>query len=210
MTSPKIVPAGAAAARRTAAETRQLILQAATRRFAGQSYEETSLRQIAADVGVDVALVHRSFGSKERLFVAVHESTSKAGDMLAAEPGTLATSLAQRMVQPVAEEEGSSLLGLFVLARSFSSPQAGPLLRDFIQRDFTAPLAARFDAEGFSRDAMQRATLLTACLCGVAIFRHVLGMEALSEDGAETCEPLITALLDTLTGEAIADPPPNA
>jgi len=41
------------------------ILAAAVKRFATNSYEATGLRDIASDAGVDVAYVHRRFGSKE-------------------------------------------------------------------------------------------------------------------------------------------------
>lgn len=201
MASPKIAPSGAVTTRRSAAETRELILQAALRRFAAQSYEETSLRQIAADVGVDVALVHRSFGSKEQLFVAVNEAASQASDVLAVEQGALAASLARRLVERVDEEdEEVSLRSLSVLVRSLSSPQARPLLRDFIRRGFIDPLAARFEV-----DATERATLLAASLCGIAIFRHVLGVEVLSGEGAENCVPLMERAFAVLTGEGSPD-----
>ncbi len=48
--------------------TRDRILKAAILRFSTHSYDHTGLRDIAADVGVDMAYVHRSFGSKEKLF----------------------------------------------------------------------------------------------------------------------------------------------
>ena len=53
---------------RNAAQTRADILDAARRRFATDGYEPTTLRTIAADVGVDAALVSRYFGSKQDLF----------------------------------------------------------------------------------------------------------------------------------------------
>ncbi len=53
---------------RNAAQTRADILTAARRRFAAEGYERTTLRAIAADVGVDAALVIRYFGSKQDLF----------------------------------------------------------------------------------------------------------------------------------------------
>lgn len=61
-------PPSAAEVERSGAATRRRIIDAAAARFARQSFEETGLREIAADAGVDVAYVHRSFGSKERLF----------------------------------------------------------------------------------------------------------------------------------------------
>src|SRR5437868_7385898 len=53
---------------RNAAETRAALLAAARIRFARDGYEATNLRDIAADVGVNVALISRYFGSKEGLF----------------------------------------------------------------------------------------------------------------------------------------------
>lgn len=58
---------------RNAAQTRADILEAARRRFAAEGYEATTLRAIAADVGVDAALVSRYFGSKQDLFATATE-----------------------------------------------------------------------------------------------------------------------------------------
>src|ERR1051325_11674087 len=48
-------------------ETKQKILDTAERLFAGQGYGATSLRQIIAEAGVNLAAVHYHFGSKEQL-----------------------------------------------------------------------------------------------------------------------------------------------
>jgi AcrR family transcriptional regulator len=53
---------------RNAIQTRADILAAARRRFGAEGYERTTLRAIAADVGVDAALVIHYFGSKQDLF----------------------------------------------------------------------------------------------------------------------------------------------
>src|SRR4051794_14153604 len=58
------------ARRRDAAGTRQLLLDAARRRFAGNGYTATTVRDIADDAGVNVALINRYFTSKEGLFEA--------------------------------------------------------------------------------------------------------------------------------------------
>ena len=47
---------------RNAAVTRAALLVAARSRFAELGYDATSLRDIAADAGVDAALVSRYFG----------------------------------------------------------------------------------------------------------------------------------------------------
>ena len=48
-------------------DTKQKLLDAAERLFAEQGYAATSLRQIIAEAGVNLASVHYHFGSKEEL-----------------------------------------------------------------------------------------------------------------------------------------------
>ena len=60
-----VVPAKPA---RNAGDTRARILAAARVRFALDAYENVGTRDIAADAGVDAALVNRYFGGKEKLF----------------------------------------------------------------------------------------------------------------------------------------------
>ena len=50
--------------------TREAILSAARKRFGDHGYTGATIRAIAADAGVDPALVHHFFGTKERLFGA--------------------------------------------------------------------------------------------------------------------------------------------
>jgi AcrR family transcriptional regulator len=57
--------------RRDAAATRQALLEAARTRFTRHGYDRTTLRDVAADVGVNLALIKRYFDSKEGLFKAV-------------------------------------------------------------------------------------------------------------------------------------------
>src|SRR4051812_22290036 len=53
--------------------TRAAILRAARERFAAEGYEKSTIRAIAADAGVDPALVMRYYGNKEKLFAAAAE-----------------------------------------------------------------------------------------------------------------------------------------
>ena len=56
--------------KRDAAATRAGILEAAKGQFARLGYDRTGLRDIAAEAGVDAALINRYFGGKEGLFTA--------------------------------------------------------------------------------------------------------------------------------------------
>jgi len=53
---------------------RQDILKTAERLFAMQGFSATAIREIAADVGVNPAMVHYYFGSKKELLMAVMEA----------------------------------------------------------------------------------------------------------------------------------------
>jgi AcrR family transcriptional regulator len=55
----------------TETDTSTLIARSALLRFAAQGYDATSLREIAGDAGVDVALVAYRFGGKEGLWKAI-------------------------------------------------------------------------------------------------------------------------------------------
>jgi TetR/AcrR family transcriptional regulator, cholesterol catabolism regulator len=52
---------------------RQALLEAAARRFQAQGYAATSMRDIAADVGMQVGSIYYHFPSKAELRAAVHE-----------------------------------------------------------------------------------------------------------------------------------------
>src|SRR6202000_2647190 len=81
---------------RNAAQTRADILASARRRFATEGYERTTLRAIAADVGVDAAMVTRYFGSKQDLFPTATEFTIELPDLTSAEPDDIADMLLPR------------------------------------------------------------------------------------------------------------------
>ncbi len=55
-------------------DTRTEILDAARDTFAEKGFDQASIRAIAAKAGVDPALVHHYFGTKEKLFLATMNS----------------------------------------------------------------------------------------------------------------------------------------
>ena len=67
-------------------DTGETILGAAMRLLPGARTEETGLREIAAAAGVDVAYVHRCFGSKKRLFADAVSTAVKPKDFLEEPP----------------------------------------------------------------------------------------------------------------------------
>jgi AcrR family transcriptional regulator len=176
--------------KRSGEATRQRILAAALTRFARASYEEVKLRDIAADVGVDVALAHRAFGSKEQLFAAVIAAAAPS-ELLSAERGELAVVFARHSLKP----QQSECLQIFI--RSLTSPLARNLLRAHCNRDFVGPLSAKLDGP----DARERAALFIASTIGVAILRDILEIEPLREAAGAHGQPLLERMLAACLGD---------
>ena len=59
--------------RRGSPDTRSAILAAARSSFAEHGFAGTTIRAVAASAGVDAALVHHYFGTKDELFLAALE-----------------------------------------------------------------------------------------------------------------------------------------
>lgn len=118
--------------------TREAILAAARTRFGDLGYDGATIRGIAADAGVDAALVHHFFGTKERLFVAAMRLPLVPGEIVAGalapgarEPGR---SLGEHLLRTVlgawdVAEMRATFLGL--LRSAVSSERAAGMLREF-------------------------------------------------------------------------------
>eukprot|EP01031_Cornospumella_fuschlensis_P021053 gene21053-25801_t len=116
---------------------REKALAAAVRRFSTQAYDQVGLRHIAADSGLDVARVHRLFGSKEQLFA---ESVRRAfGDWPedVTTPQALVDTLIAHLLVPDDRPDGDPVL---LLVRSVSDPHAAPVLRARLEESFLRPI----------------------------------------------------------------------
>src|SRR5689334_15268484 len=70
-----------ATAPRRSEPTRAAILAAARNRFAADGYERATIRAIAADAGIDPAMVMRYYGNKEKLFAAAADFDLRLPDL---------------------------------------------------------------------------------------------------------------------------------
>ena len=171
-------------------ETRRRILRAAMVRFSKAPYEQVGLREVAADVGVDVAYVHRSFTSKERLFAECVKGAGDRSGAFLAGTGNPVDSLVRQLFRPRKAHEVRSL---DIVIQSLSSPDAARVLRR-IAPDFITQLAA------FAGDrSATRATLALALLAGVGILRNVIGISTLvGSDDREVARLVRRAMRDIL------------
>ncbi|MGA8329669.1 MAG: TetR family transcriptional regulator, partial [Mycobacterium sp.] len=151
---------------RNAAQTRADILAAARRMFAAEGYERTTLRAIAADVGVDAALVIRYFGSKQDLFATAAEFTIELPDLTDAEPDDIADMLLPRYF--AVWEEDHSFMALLQVAMT------SRVAADTLNETLATHVAPTLKAATPDNDE-QRIALTDAFVIGLAATRSVLG-----------------------------------
>jgi len=150
---------------RNASQTRADILSAARRRFGAEGYERTTLRAVAADVGVDAALVIRYFGSKQDLFAAAADFSIDLPDMSGVDPDEVAGILVPRFF--AVWEEDETFLAL--LRAAMTSPVAADTLR----RVFAQQVAPKL-ITATPDNPIQRIGLMGAFVIGLATTRYVL------------------------------------
>jgi AcrR family transcriptional regulator len=160
-------------------DTRGRILNAAREAFGERGYEGTSVRGIASRAGVDAALVHHYFGSKQRLFLAASalpEDPAELVPRMLAGPREL---MGERVVRTVVgmwdrPEVRPMLLG--IVRSATTDPVAAGMARRMLTEGPFLALARAVDVP----DAETRATLAGTQLIGLAISRYVIELEPIA------------------------------
>jgi AcrR family transcriptional regulator len=184
----------AVARRRNAEATRQDILDAARCRFACEGYDRAGLREIAADAGVDAALVFRYFGGKDELFAAVLAASANAEELFHGTHEEFANRMAHMMVrEPQSDAKMDCIL---IMLRSASSERAAEANRRFGETHFFEPMAAWIGGS----DSEVLARLLGALMMGIGVSRAIDPSFSLSETKLDQLEArLRDMILHTLT-----------
>jgi AcrR family transcriptional regulator len=167
-------PDCAAKPARNAGDTRARILAAARARFSRDAYENVGTREIAAEAGVDAALVNRYFGGKEKLFGEAVAGAFRVEDHL---PDSL-SALGEHLVHLVMNKPDSAGEGfdpLRLLLRASGSPATAALVSARFHAEFVQPLGKLLRG----RDAELRAALIASYVIGLATMKHALGSPVL-------------------------------
>jgi AcrR family transcriptional regulator len=172
-------------------DKRAAILDAARVAFAARGYDGASVRAIAAAAGVDPALVHHYFGTKEHVFVeAMNLPIDPAiviPQVLAGPRGQLGERIVRTFLSVWESEEGRVAI-LALMRSAVTHEQAALMLRQFVTRAFLRPLAG---AVGPSEDADLRASLVGSQLIGLAMLRLVVRVEPLATASSDDVVALV-------------------
>ncbi|MFJ5892318.1 TetR family transcriptional regulator [Streptomyces californicus] len=166
-------------------DARTRILEAARTEFAERGYDKTSVRGIAKAAGVDAALVHHYFGTKDGVFAAAVELTFEPALVLPAVLDGPPEGLGERLAAfflSVWEDPGTRTPLLAILRSAVTHEAAANVLRDFVLRRLLERIAAELDVP----DPTFRAELAASHMLGIVMLRYVVRAEPLaSADPAE-------------------------
>ncbi len=181
--------------------TRQRILDNARVLFARNGISNTSIRAVAAAAGVDSALVHHYFGTKEKLFAAAVQIPIDPMDIIGPLREVPVEELGHTipsMLLPLWDSE----LGASVIAtlRSILAGSEVNLFRSFIQDMIAVELGSRVDNPPGS--GIIRIQFVASQLVGVLMARYILDLEPFKSLPAQRIADTIAPNLQRyLTGD---------
>ncbi|MFH9402910.1 TetR family transcriptional regulator [Streptomyces sp. NPDC017638] len=167
------------------AGTRERILAAAREEFSARGYEKTSVRGIAKAAGVDSALVHHYFGTKEQVFEAAVEvafaPALSAPDAIAEGPADGVGERLTRFVFGVWEDPATRPPLLAIVRSAVDNDTAATVFRRLVATQLMRRIADQLELP----DAELRAELAAAQLVGCAMLRYVIRIEPLASADLE-------------------------
>jgi AcrR family transcriptional regulator len=152
--------------RRSSAETKAVILAAARERFGTSGFQGATIRAIAADAGVDPAMVMRYYGSKDRLFAAAAEFDLQLPGFTDTDHAELGRALVRHFLE---RWEGDEAL-VILLRSSATNVEAAQRMGEIFGRQLQ-PLVARLVP---ASESGLRAGLVATQILGMALCRFVL------------------------------------
>ncbi|MFJ5803900.1 TetR/AcrR family transcriptional regulator [Streptomyces decoyicus] len=173
---------------------RERILAAARTEFAERGYDKTSVRGIAKAAGVDAALVHHYFGTKEQVFEAAIELTFAPAltmpDALAGGGAEVGERMA-RFMFGVWENPVTRQPLLAIMRSALTNDTAAAVLRGLIERRMLQRVAGELHVP----DPEFRVQLAAGHLIGIAMLRYVIRMDPVASADPEEIIAMVAPTL---------------
>jgi AcrR family transcriptional regulator len=176
-------------------DTREAILAAAREAFAERGFDAASIRGIATSAGVDPALVHHYFGTKEQLFRACMDFPIDPAQVLPQVLDGGLDGIGERLVRMFLSvwDSPAGAAGVALLRSALSNEWTARLLREFVTTQMLRYVLPKLGAE--PGEARLRASLVATQMAGLAMIRYVLKLEPLASAPPEV---VISAIAPTL------------
>jgi AcrR family transcriptional regulator len=164
-------------------DTRAAILDAARALFAAGGLSGTSVRAVAARAGVDPALVHHYFGTKDDLFMAALALPFDPRDVLGPVVAQGPDGAAERLMRVFLSiwDDPELQVPMIALARSLTDPSGRELMRDGFLKVVIGPLAVGLGID----EPERRMPLVASQVMGLILMRYLLAVEPLASMQAD-------------------------
>jgi len=174
---------------RGAPPNRQAILEAAQQQFSERGYSGATIRRIAAAAGIDAALVHHYFGSKDELLLAAMQpdDTEITAQLIRGRRRDIGARFVRSVLQVYECHESGGHGTLLGLLRSAATHEdAARVLRESLDRGGVAQLL-----EGLQVSQPRlRAALVATELAGLVMARYVVRLEPIASLDVDTLAAL--------------------
>jgi AcrR family transcriptional regulator len=188
-------------------DTREAILTAARTAFAERGFDGASIRAIAASAGVDPALVHHYFGTKDQLFITAIE--------LPIDPQKFIPGVATGDPDQIGERIVRTVLGVW---DSSTGARAAAMIRSAVQKEWTARLFREFILTQVMRrvgkelglDPEQtriRIPLAVSQVLGLVVARYIIQLPPLSTMESEALVQLVGPTIQRYLTGPLGDVP---
>ena len=187
--------------RRGQPDTRAQILDAARAQFIEIGYRAATVRSIAAQAGVDPALINYFFGSKQHLFGEAFALRANPAEIIAEQIEGPLDQLPQRLLTVLLEtwDQPENQRTLLAIAQAGAGPDSSALTRGFVEEALAAPITERLQREGVPADDARLCTaLLITQLVGVIYARYVLAADPVATIPRHTFIDRFTPALNTV------------
>ena len=178
--------------RKGAPDTRDAILAAARAAFAEKGFDGASIRAIATGAGVDPALVHHYFGTKERLFLATVNVPADPAEFIPAALVGDVDHIGERVVRMFLSIWDDPVTGpplLALIRTGLQHDWSARMLREFLTAQVLRRVIARLDVP--AAEAPFRASLTASQMLGLGLARYLLKVEPLASADVETVIALV-------------------
>lgn len=183
-----------------APDTRAEVLAAARASFAEKGFRGTTIRAVAASAGVDPALVHHYFGSKDDLFVAALQIPVDPREVLAPVVAAGPDGAGERLLRTFLGvwDDPEVQPALVALVRSIMSDDTGGLVREAFIPVVIGPVLASLVADR----PEARIPLVVSQMVGLIVTRYVVGIPQMAAMPADDVVARVAPVLQHyLTGD---------
>jgi AcrR family transcriptional regulator len=185
-------------------DTREAILTAARDAFAERGYDGASIRNIATSAGVDPALVHHYFGTKNQLFIDAMQ--------FPLDPAVLLPQVASAGLDGFGERLIRTMLGVW---DSTAGGPAAAFIRSAVSNETMARLLREFVIQRILRrmskelpidpaEAQWRLMMVASQVAGLIMVRYIIKIEPMASAPPDA----VVAMFAPTIQRYIADPLP--